>query len=190
VGRSGLRTHSALNANFIGLDRATPPWRGNHQNNRGIKDQNMNDLLAQAIAAHGGLDRWNKFNKITTTIVGGGGLWPMKGLDLDFSNSREMTVTLHEERASISRLASRNCAPHSRPTGSRLNHHGCCRPRTLQSKVFFRRPRYEHGVGSASPCVFQRLCNVDLSHLAGLEVGIGSAHRMTSTFRLWLRHDF
>lgn len=41
----------------------------------------MNDLLAQAIAAHGGLDRWNKFHKITTTIVGGGGLWPMKGLD-------------------------------------------------------------------------------------------------------------
>jgi hypothetical protein len=62
----------------------------------------MNDLLAQAIAAHGGLDRWNKFHKITTTIVGGGGLWPMKGLDLDFSNSREMTVTLHEERAFIS----------------------------------------------------------------------------------------
>jgi hypothetical protein len=62
----------------------------------------MNDLLAQAIAAHGGLDRWNKFHKITTTIVGGGGLWPMKGLDLDFSSPREMTVTLHEERASIS----------------------------------------------------------------------------------------
>ena len=62
----------------------------------------MNDLLAQAIAAHGGLDRWNKFHKITTTIVGGGVLWPMKGLDLDFSSPREMTVTLHEERASIS----------------------------------------------------------------------------------------
>jgi hypothetical protein len=62
----------------------------------------MNDLLAQAIAAHGGLDRWNKFQKITTTIVAGGGLWPMKGLDLDFSNPSEMTVTLHEESASIS----------------------------------------------------------------------------------------
>ena len=33
----------------------------------------MNDLLAQAIAAHGGLDRWNNFHKVTTTIVGGGG---------------------------------------------------------------------------------------------------------------------
>ena len=43
----------------------------------------MNDLLAQAIAAHGGLDRWNNFHKITATIVGGGGLWPMKGADLD-----------------------------------------------------------------------------------------------------------
>jgi hypothetical protein len=38
----------------------------------------MNDLLAQAIAAHGGLDRWNKFNRVTSTIIGGGGLWPMK----------------------------------------------------------------------------------------------------------------
>jgi hypothetical protein len=61
----------------------------------------MNDLLAQAIAAHGGLDRWNNFHKITTTIVGGGGLWPMKGADLDPS-PREMTVMLHEEWASVS----------------------------------------------------------------------------------------
>ena len=61
----------------------------------------MNDLLAQAIAAHGGLDRWNKFHKVTTTIVGGGGLWPMKGADLDPS-PREMTVMLHEEWASVS----------------------------------------------------------------------------------------
>ena len=89
----------------------------------------MNDLLAQSIAAHGGLDRWNKFHKITTTIVGDGGLWPMKGLDLDFSSRREMTVTLHEKRASISRLAGRNCAPHSRPIGSRLKP-----PRVLSSK--------------------------------------------------------
>jgi hypothetical protein len=25
----------------------------------------MNDLLARAVAAHGGLDRWNKFKKVS-----------------------------------------------------------------------------------------------------------------------------
>jgi hypothetical protein len=88
----------------------------------------MNDLLAQAIAAHGGLDRWNKFNKITTTIVGGGGLWPMKGADLD-PNPREMTVTLHEERASISPFGQPDWRTLSRPTGSLLK-----LPRALSSK--------------------------------------------------------
>ena len=42
----------------------------------------MNDLLARAVAAHGGLDRWNKFNKVTATYIGGEGLWPMKGLEV------------------------------------------------------------------------------------------------------------
>ena len=39
----------------------------------------MHDLLAQAIAAHGGLERWNTFNKVTATVKAGGGLKPMKG---------------------------------------------------------------------------------------------------------------
>lgn len=34
----------------------------------------MNDLLARAIAAHGGLERWNTFTKVTATVVAGGGL--------------------------------------------------------------------------------------------------------------------
>lgn len=62
---------------------------------------NTNDLLARAIDAHGGLDRWSKFNRVTATVVGGGGLWPMKGLAQD-PNPREVTVTLHEKTASIS----------------------------------------------------------------------------------------
>ncbi|GHO81531.1 hypothetical protein KSD_93020 [Ktedonobacter sp. SOSP1-85] len=61
----------------------------------------MHDLLARAIAAHGGLDRWNTFKGVTATIVTGGGLWPMKGLEQD-PNPREETVTLHEETASVS----------------------------------------------------------------------------------------
>nr|ALV86498.1 hypothetical protein [uncultured bacterium 20] len=31
----------------------------------------MNDLLDRAIAAHGGLDRWNRFESVTATIVSG-----------------------------------------------------------------------------------------------------------------------
>jgi len=61
----------------------------------------MSELLDLVLQAHGGLDRWNKFSRVTATIVTGGGLWPMKGLKQD-SNPREMTVTLHEETASVS----------------------------------------------------------------------------------------
>ena len=61
----------------------------------------MNDLLARAIAAHGGLDRWNTFNRVSATIIAGGGLLPMKGLEAD-TNPLEVTVTPHEESASIS----------------------------------------------------------------------------------------
>lgn len=43
----------------------------------------MNELLAQAMDAHGGLDRWKKLNKVSATIVSGGGLLPMKGLETD-----------------------------------------------------------------------------------------------------------
>src|SRR5258708_17169757 len=61
----------------------------------------MNDLLARAIAAHGGLDRWNTFNTTTARVGAGGGLLPMKGLEAD-TNPLETTVTLHQESASIS----------------------------------------------------------------------------------------
>jgi hypothetical protein len=60
----------------------------------------MNELLAKAIDAHGGLDRWNKFQENTTTIVSAGGLWPMKNAPLD-TNPREMTIVLHEEKSSV-----------------------------------------------------------------------------------------
>ncbi|EFH80066.1 hypothetical protein [Ktedonobacter racemifer] len=61
----------------------------------------MNDLLAQVIAAHGGLDRWNTYKKVTATVVAGGGLIPLKGLD-DSPIPRERTVSLHEEMSYIS----------------------------------------------------------------------------------------
>jgi hypothetical protein len=30
-----------------------------------LAEPQMNELLAKAIAAHGGLDRWNKLNKVS-----------------------------------------------------------------------------------------------------------------------------
>jgi len=32
----------------------------------------MNDLLANAVAAHGGLDRWSAVETVTVTVVTGG----------------------------------------------------------------------------------------------------------------------
>jgi hypothetical protein len=69
----------------------------------------MNDLLAQVIAAHGGLERWNAFTALSTTIVTSGALWAMKGVVQD-PDPREMTVALHEQTASVSPFG----APHWR----------------------------------------------------------------------------
>jgi hypothetical protein len=60
----------------------------------------MNELLARIIAAHGGMDRWNWYERIDATIVSGGGLFPLKGLIQD-PNPRRMSVWLHEERSSV-----------------------------------------------------------------------------------------
>jgi hypothetical protein len=60
----------------------------------------MNELLAKILDAHGGLERWNKYNKVEATIVSGGGFFPLKGV-LQDSNTRCMTVWLHEERSSV-----------------------------------------------------------------------------------------
>jgi hypothetical protein len=39
-------------------------------------------LLAQALDAHGGLERWRTLNTLSSTIVSGGRLWGLKGHDL------------------------------------------------------------------------------------------------------------
>ncbi|WP_397450844.1 hypothetical protein [Pseudomonas sp. NA-150] len=61
----------------------------------------MNSLLANVLDAHGGLDRWNQFSRVTATIIGGGGLWPLKGLEAT-TTPREMTATMLEQTASAS----------------------------------------------------------------------------------------
>lgn len=58
------------------------------------------ELLERVLEAHGGLARWSGFERVRASIVTGGSLWGMKGLTQD-SAPREMTVWLHEQRASV-----------------------------------------------------------------------------------------
>jgi hypothetical protein len=60
----------------------------------------MNDLLTNALEAHGGLARWNTFSTVRAQIVTGGGLWALKGLNQDPA-PRQETVSLREEFASV-----------------------------------------------------------------------------------------
>ena len=60
----------------------------------------MNDLLANILDAHGGIARWNRYEKMVATIVSGGGFFPLKGV-LQDSSPRQMTVWLREERSSV-----------------------------------------------------------------------------------------
>ncbi|MCP3401699.1 hypothetical protein [Bradyrhizobium sp. CCGB20] len=60
----------------------------------------MIPLLASAIEAHGGLDRWNAHRRLTATIVTGGDLWVLKGIDQDQA-PRMVRIELHRERAAV-----------------------------------------------------------------------------------------
>src|SRR5258706_1562789 len=60
----------------------------------------MNALLKDVLDAHGGLDRWRALKQVRATIVTGGKFWGMKGLVQD-PEPRQMTVWLHEQRASV-----------------------------------------------------------------------------------------
>ena len=59
----------------------------------------MNELLVRILNAHGGMDRWNGYQKVGATIVTGG-CFALKGV-LQDANPRRMTVWLHEERSSV-----------------------------------------------------------------------------------------
>ncbi len=61
----------------------------------------MDELLARVIDVHGGMKRWNGYEKVEATIVSGGGFFPLKGVPQD-SSPRRMSVWLHEERSSVS----------------------------------------------------------------------------------------
>ena len=56
----------------------------------------MGDLLGQVLQAHGGLERWRTFDTVRAKFVSGGGLLPMKGLDV-VAKPLEGIASIHEE---------------------------------------------------------------------------------------------
>jgi hypothetical protein len=58
------------------------------------------ELLERVLLAHGGLDRWNRFDRVQATIVTGGQLFGMRGTPQD-SSPRRMTVATKREWASV-----------------------------------------------------------------------------------------
>jgi hypothetical protein len=55
----------------------------------------MNTLLDDVIAAHGGMDRWNKFSMLSAHLAQGGILWPLKG-KAGVLDAVDITIKLHQ----------------------------------------------------------------------------------------------
>lgn len=72
----------------------------NNPSSAGLPAPKMHPLLSEVIEAHGGLERWQNFTRLSATIVSGGEFWRIKGLDQD-SDPRRMTVDLHREWSSV-----------------------------------------------------------------------------------------
>ena len=60
----------------------------------------MSTLLESVLQAHGGIERWRTFDRVRATFASSGGLWPMKGIDVDPKPS-EAIATIHEESTLI-----------------------------------------------------------------------------------------
>ena len=58
------------------------------------------ELLQNVLQAHGGLDRWNSYEKVQATIVTSGQMFGMKGTPQD-QTPRHMTVATRREWASV-----------------------------------------------------------------------------------------
>jgi hypothetical protein len=65
----------------------------------------MSDLLDLAVAAHGGLERWNALGTVTLELSIGGALWDMKGQAGLFANAT-YEADLHKQRATLGRFGS------------------------------------------------------------------------------------
>jgi len=58
----------------------------------GRDTKGMSDLAKFAIDAHGGLDRWREFEKVSAHLAQGGALWKLKGQD---GTLDDVNVTVH-----------------------------------------------------------------------------------------------
>jgi hypothetical protein len=56
----------------------------------------MNSLLRDVLAAHGGIDRWERYGKVTATIVSGGALFDAKGIKPDTTPRKVSAATKRE----------------------------------------------------------------------------------------------
>jgi hypothetical protein len=63
----------------------------------------VSDLLEQAIAAHGGLDRWNAFRNVSLDLSVGGALWDFKGQTGLFADAAN-EADIHRQRATLGRF--------------------------------------------------------------------------------------
>ena len=117
----------------------------------------MNELLARMLDAHGGMDRWNRYEKIEAAIVSGGGFFALKGVGQD-SNPRRMTVWLHEERSSV--------LPYGAPDQRTMFTPERIAIEKLDGALVAERyaPRDSHTMGPAASRLLQRRGFVDLSH--------------------------
>jgi hypothetical protein len=65
-----------------------------------MKSEAIVPLLAEILEAHGGFERWRGFKRLSSTIVTGGALWGLKGIDLP-PTPRSVTTELHRQWASF-----------------------------------------------------------------------------------------
>jgi hypothetical protein len=63
----------------------------------------MSHLLQAAIAAHGGLDRWNSYRKVSLDLSVGGALWDFKGQTGLFRDAH-YEAELNAQRAILGRF--------------------------------------------------------------------------------------
>src|SRR5436190_22872643 len=71
------------------------------------KTSGTREFLSSVLDAHGGVDRWNKFERVSASFMSGGGLMPMKGINNN-PKPLEGECTIHHESTVISPFGARD----------------------------------------------------------------------------------
>jgi hypothetical protein len=124
----------------------------------------MNQLLANVLDAHGGLNRWNNYQKVEASIVTGGGFCALEGM-LQDSTPRRMSVWLHEERSSVLPFGApdqRTMFTPERIAIEKLD--GTVVAERHAPKDSFAGHQDEHSLGPTPEGVLQRRSCMDISH--------------------------